>query len=133
MKKLFGRCFNVILILALTFALGPALPAMAEEDVSAFIMEGGTITGYTGPGGDVVLPASATAVADYAFAGNAAISSVTIPANVTSVGSYAFSGRADKCSIWRAGKPWRRRILWLFCPWVCRPAGRAVCYWGRNL
>ena len=44
----------------------------------------------TGPGGDVVLPASATAVADYAFAGNAAISSVTIPANVTSVGSYAF-------------------------------------------
>ncbi len=41
--------------------------------------------------------------------------------------------RADKCSIWRAGKPWRRRILWLFCPWVCRPAGRAVCYWGRNL
>ena len=92
MKKLFGRCFNAILILALTFALGPALPTMAEEDVSAFIMEGGTITGYTGPGGDVVLPASATAVADYAFAGNAAISSVTIPANVTSVGSYAFSG-----------------------------------------
>lgn len=92
MRKLFGKCFNVILILALTFALSPALPAMAEEDVSAFIMEGSTITGYNGPGGDVSIPASATAIADYAFAGNTSISSVTIPANVTSVGSYAFSG-----------------------------------------
>ena len=87
MKKIFGRCFNAILILALTFALCPAISAMAAEDVSAFIMEGSTITGYTGPGGDVTIPASATAIADYAFAGNTAISSVTIPANVTSVGS----------------------------------------------
>lgn len=92
MKKLFGRCFNAILILALTFALCPAISTMAEEDVSAFIMDGSTITGYTGSGGDVVIPASVTAIADYAFAGNTAITSVTIPANVTSVGSYAFSG-----------------------------------------
>ena len=62
MKKLFGRCFNAILILALTFALCPAISAMATEDVSAFIMEGSTITGYTGPGGDVAIPASATAI-----------------------------------------------------------------------
>ncbi len=96
MKKLFGRCFNAILILALTFALCPMIQTMATGDVTAdgsdFIMEGSTITGYSGSGGSITLPSSATAVADYAFAGNGSISSVTIPANITSVGSYAFSG-----------------------------------------
>ena len=92
MKKMFGRCLSAALILALTLVLCPGLDAKAEEDVSMFTMDGTTITGYTGPGGDVVLPATATAVADYAFAGNASIASVTIPANITSVGSYSFSG-----------------------------------------
>ena len=92
MKKLLGRCFNGILILALTLVLCPVVPAMAQEDLSAYIMEGSVITGYSGPGGDITIPASVTGIADYAFAGNASISSVTIPSNVTSVGSYAFSG-----------------------------------------
>lgn len=92
MKKMLGRCLSAALILALTLVLCPAAVTKAEEDISMYTMDGTTITGYTGPGGDLVLPAAATAVADYAFAGNASISSVTIPSNITSVGSYSFSG-----------------------------------------
>ena len=64
MKKRFGRIFNAILILAITLALCPAVQTMAEEDVSAYIMDGTVITGYTGAGGDITLPAVATEVAD---------------------------------------------------------------------
>ncbi len=92
MKKVFSRLFNAILILAVIVALCPVVETKAEEDVSAYIMDGTVITGYNGPGGDITLPAVATGVADYAFAGNASISSITVPANVTSVGSYSFSG-----------------------------------------
>ena len=99
MKKLFSKCFNAVLIVALSLTLCPALSTMAEEEVSEFVMDGTTITGYNGPGGDVTLPATATAVADYAFAGNGNISSVVIPANVTSVGSYSFSGCGGLSSV----------------------------------
>ena len=110
MKKRFGRIFNAILILAITLALCPAVQTMAEEDVSAYIMDGTVITGYTGAGGDITLPAVATEVADYAFAGNASIVSVTIPANITRVGNYSFSG----CSgLSRDSKRGSRRFLWL--------------------
>ena len=53
MKKRFGRIFNAILILAITLALCPAVQTMAEEDVSAYIMDGTVITGYSGAGGDI--------------------------------------------------------------------------------
>ena len=103
MKKRFGRIFNAILILAITLALCPAVQTMAEEDVSAYIMDGTVITGYTGAGGDITLPAVATEVADYAFAGNASIVSVTIPANITRVGNYSFSGCSGLSSAVFAG------------------------------
>ena len=92
MKKIVSWCLNAVLITALSLAMCPVMETMAEEDVSAFVMEGSVITGYNGAGGDITLPATATGVADYAFAGNGNISSVVIPANITSVGSYAFSG-----------------------------------------
>lgn len=77
------------------------------------------ITGYTGPGGgvsvpasidgkavleigmgafqsagitSVTLPASVTAIGQFAFADCAALQSITIPASVTSIGMWAFDG-----------------------------------------
>src|SRR4051812_45575741 len=54
-----------------------------------------TITGYTGPGGAVVIPATinnwpVTAIGDYAFADKTALTAVTIPATVASIGENAF-------------------------------------------
>lgn len=55
-----------------------------------------TITGYTGPGGDVTIPATivghpVTAIGDGAFhSGAATITDVTIPNTVTSIGDSAF-------------------------------------------
>ena len=97
MKKQISKCLNALLIAALSLTLCPAMETAAEqvvtgEAVSEFAMDGTTITGYNGGGGDITLPETATAVADYAFAGNGSISSVVIPANITSVGSYSFSG-----------------------------------------
>lgn len=94
MKKIVSRCLNAALIMALSLALCPVMQTMAEEEISAYIMDGTTITGYTGAGGDITLPATATAIADYAFAGNGSISSVVVPANITAIGSYCFSGCA---------------------------------------
>ena len=60
-----------------------------------------TITGYTGAGGAVVIPASidgtpVTAIGELAFSpdyqGIQSITSVTIPNSVTSIGDYAFNG-----------------------------------------
>src|SRR5205809_597376 len=54
-----------------------------------------TITGYTGPGGAMVIPATinnwpVTSIADYAFADKTALTAVTIPATVASIGENAF-------------------------------------------
>jgi hypothetical protein len=53
-----------------------------------------TITGYTGPGGVLIIPnyinnLLVTAIGEYAFE-TASLSSVTIPGSVTSIGDYAF-------------------------------------------
>jgi len=54
-----------------------------------------TITGYTGEGGDITIPAiinglPVITIGDRAFYENKIITGVTIPASVTSIGSYAF-------------------------------------------
>ena len=91
MKKRIGKYFNLVLILAIVFALCPVRTVRAT-DLTDFTMEGSVVTGYTGSGGNITIPSTATAIADNAFAGNSSISAVSIPANVTSVGTYAFSG-----------------------------------------
>ena len=62
-----------------------------------FINDGRTvqITGYTGSGGDVVIPAMiegkpVSEIADYAFYGCDSITSITIPAGVSHIGAFAF-------------------------------------------
>ena len=54
------------------------------------------ITGYTGTGGDVVIPSAykglpVTSIGSYAFQNYAFLTSIDIPSSVTSVGQWAFS------------------------------------------
>jgi len=54
-----------------------------------------TITGYTGPGGNVAIPSTidgqpVTSIEDSAFYNSLILSSVAIPNGVTNIGSYAF-------------------------------------------
>ena len=55
-----------------------------------------TITGYTGPGGDVAIPAAidglpVTGIGDNAFYGLTNLTGITIPASVTNLGDAAFA------------------------------------------
>ena len=65
---------------------------------SDFAFENGVLTGYTGEGGDVVIPPVdgdgniVTAIGDAAFMGNTAIICVIIPQEVTEIGESAFEG-----------------------------------------
>ena len=65
--------------------------ADAKADKNGFIIEDGVLTGYTGPGGDIVIPKGVTSIGDYAFSGCDSMTSVSIPKSVTSIGDYAFS------------------------------------------
>jgi hypothetical protein len=62
------------------------------------ISNGGvTINGYTGPGGEVVIPSTINdlpviAIGDFAFFSNPGLSSITIPSGITSIGMDAFAG-----------------------------------------
>ncbi|WP_230670147.1 PKD domain-containing protein [Methanosarcina barkeri] len=63
-----------------------------------------TITGYSGPGGDVVIPSTignlpVTAISDSVFKSNTNITSVTIPDSVTTIGSSAFYGCTGLTSV----------------------------------
>ena len=82
-----------IIVLALALL---ALPAVVQAQFNYTLNNGAiTITGYTGPGGDVTIPATingypVTSIGSYAFYGINSLTSVTIPNSVTSIGSYAF-------------------------------------------
>ena len=79
-----------------------ALPAAVQAQYKYTTTNGGiTITGYTGPGGDVAIPdrfpnttngLPVTSIGDHAFQGSTNLTSVTIGNNVTSIGEYAFNG-----------------------------------------
>ncbi len=73
----------------------PGFTIEYHEDLTA------TVTGYTGPGGEVSIPAAVTkegktyavtAIGNEAFKENTAITGVTIPNSVTEIGEGAFDG-----------------------------------------
>ena len=57
-----------------------------------FIIENRTLKKYTGPGGDVTVPAGVLIVAHHAFRGCSALTSVSFPKGVISIGQGVFIG-----------------------------------------
>ena len=73
--------------------LGEAVDIFEVNDgADSFIMDGTTITGYTGAGGYVTIPNGVTSIADNAFYGNNNVISVSLPNTIQSIGSSAFNG-----------------------------------------
>ncbi len=97
MKRKTKRRVGILLVVAmLAVLIYPALSSLAEGETEYQIV-GGTITGYTGLGGDIVIPDSVDGqtvqgIGDGAFSGNLSLTSVTIPETVNSIGANAFSG-----------------------------------------
>jgi hypothetical protein len=91
--------FRMLLLLLL------ALPAVVQAQFNYTTSNGTiTITGYTGPGGAVVIPATidglpVTRIEYYAFSGKTSLTSVTIPNDVTNIGSAAFESCTNLTSI----------------------------------
>ncbi|MCZ7640133.1 MAG: leucine-rich repeat domain-containing protein [Verrucomicrobia bacterium] len=93
--------------LLLGFFLIPALVQVRAAELGHFRYEFSgteiTITGYTGPGGEVTIPAAiaglpVTRIAQQAFQ-NAALTSVVIPDSVTSIGDWAFGNCTGLTSV----------------------------------
>jgi BspA type Leucine rich repeat region (6 copies)/Immunoglobulin domain len=80
----------LLLLLLLT------LPTVVQAQFNYTINNGAvTITGYTGPGGSVIIPDTigglpVTSIGYGAFNGSTSLTSVEIPGSVTSIGDYAF-------------------------------------------
>jgi hypothetical protein len=74
------------------------LPAVGQAQFIYTVAYGQvTITGYTGPGGDVTIPSTladlpVTGIGSYAFDQSTSLTSIVIPTSVTSIGNSAFSG-----------------------------------------
>jgi hypothetical protein len=81
------------------------LPAALQAQFTYTTNNGAiTITGYTGPGGDVTIPDTidglpVTSIGLIAFYACTSLSSVTIPNSVTSIGSGAFRGCTRLASV----------------------------------
>ncbi len=109
--KWLDRCLRIA---RATGALALAGELSAQDFTYTNINGSITITGYTGPGGDVVIPSTigglpVTSIGDGAFsylpsghgseAGLSEMTSVTIPDSVTDLGEAAFAGCTNLASI----------------------------------
>lgn len=66
---------------------------------SDFVIVGGVLEKYQGPGGDVVIPEGVTSIGWEAFSGCTGLTSVTIPDGVTSIENGAFYGCTSLTSV----------------------------------
>ena len=74
------------------------MPQSSAGELQYTVSEGVvTITGYTGAGGNVVIPTeiddtSVVVIGNYAFLNQTSIVNVSIPDSLRTIGSYAFQG-----------------------------------------
>jgi len=84
-------------------------PPTPVEDFTYTTINGAiTITGYTGPGGDVTIPdmidgLTVTRIGAGAFQHNSSLTRITIPAGITNLGSSAFSDCTNLTGIYFLG------------------------------
>lgn len=94
-KRLLAGTLSVMLCLqggmTSQFYNGLSYEVQAETTEDGFVIEEGVLIGYTGEGGAVVIPDGVSKIAQEAFRGNTAITSVVIPGNVE-LETYAFEG-----------------------------------------
>ena len=64
-----------------------------------FVIEDGVLKEYTGPGGEIVIPAGVTEIGWSAFEGCTGLTSVVIPEGVTRIGNFAFYGCTGLTSV----------------------------------
>ncbi|MHC1765213.1 MAG: leucine-rich repeat domain-containing protein [Verrucomicrobiia bacterium] len=94
--RLRGACLIRRLLPLLMLLLLMMLPTGVQAQFIYTINNGAiTITGYTGPGGAVIIPDTinglpVNSIGDNAFSFCSSLTSVTIPNSVTSIGDYAF-------------------------------------------
>ena len=73
-----------------------------------------TITGYTGKGGDVVIPAEiaglpVTTIGEYTFLNCTLLTSITLPNSITTIGDRAFPDCDADITIWCVKKLWNSK------------------------
>ena len=86
---LLRNCVTALVLLALPAVVQAQFTLTTNDDSI-------TITGYTGPGGAVVIPAetngyAVTDIEGFAFAYITSLTSITIPGSVTNIGGFAFT------------------------------------------
>lgn len=90
------RLVNVFVLAALAILiLLPLSEGKVFADDGELIganIKDGVLKGYYGPGGDIVIPNTVTAIDKEAFLDNKKVTSVTIPGSVSSIGYKAFKG-----------------------------------------
>ena len=94
--------FSIILSIWVISGIGNEA---STTDENGFVIEddGVTLSGYTGPGGTVTIPAGITTIASGVFADNGAVTSVVVPDTVTSIGTGVFSGCTSMSSVTLSG------------------------------
>jgi len=96
----FGRLARLLRLLAMALFLGsnPELRAQDANSFRYFIDQNSiTITGYTGAGGAVTIPANlnglpVTRIGDYSFFNRRDMTQITLPDSLTTIGRGAFFG-----------------------------------------